>query len=437
MPALAAFCILIAWGASTNWIPYRDACAPPRCLYQVGESHSSIYTAIYYQLLGAKHWFVQMLPMHVDEYDFPDRETIFYTHNLNIGAFIVYFCALLGFKTIMAPAIISAAGFSFGIYFAHRYAEATTNSALVAGWFAFFMATDFLYNLSFGLDLIRAWHWLGIFGAAFAVVGRVRPVLLVLSCLVNFLIGYEFALVAMCIAISTAVAFSENWNAAARKTSIIIGVFSVLFAIRQIQIIGAMGVDVWRHDFLYTFGLKLPAEFRWFNIPSESEIAAWYADHKMGRGGTSAFNLHQRLDWITLSSILPTWTGIVVLLPLLAVGGIASVQLRKFDPESSRGTRALVSLCLGIVVGTTPFFDHVWGYFFRSGFPLLTAPIFLALTLAVVALIKCAERYHAVRFVSVLALGIWVTQQAVNFRRAHPRATPELTSIEPYKFRIR
>ena len=133
----AVFVVLLCWGALANFVQYKSDCPAGSCFFHVGETFSAIYTAIYYQVHGAEFWFLQELPLHIDQPNFFNLETIIYPHNMNIGGFIVYAVSLLGGKSIVAPAIFTMVAYSTGIFYAYKFAEASAGSRLLASWFAF------------------------------------------------------------------------------------------------------------------------------------------------------------------------------------------------------------------------------------------------------------------------------------------------------------
>lgn len=173
--------------------------------------------------------------MFGDKSDFFVLPSIYYTHNLNIGAFVIYGCARLGFDTIAAPAVVSIAGYCAGILLAFHFAERATGSRLIANWFGFFMATDVLYNLSSGMSPIRCWHWFALFGVSLAALELSRAFskrylsLLILAGLVSFLIGYDFSSVVCGIGASIGVAYGKTGKDRLRTVGVITGVFLIFF----------------------------------------------------------------------------------------------------------------------------------------------------------------------------------------------------------------
>jgi hypothetical protein len=315
--------------------------------------------------------------------DFVDRGFVLYAHNMNIGGFVVYATTMLGFNTIIPSAIVTAVAYATGIYFAFKFGKAATGSRILGNWFGLFMATDVLYGLSWGMNLIRGWHWLAIFAAWLAVLrlaesgGRRYIALLVVGSVTTFLIGLDFTtLVAPCM-VALALAFASSWRRRITVAGLVGGIFAALFFLRQLQIIGGLGVATWWMDLVYTFGLKIPQELRWFTIPDEATISAWYRDQHLGRGGTAAYRFADRMDLSVFTDNLHTWRHLEIIAPVFFLGAASLLVLRALRRDvNRRGPRALLALTIGAAIGSTLFFDHFWGYFVRLGFPFLSTFIY-------------------------------------------------------------
>jgi hypothetical protein len=66
LTAIGVFIVLMAWGQWGNWVQYSRTCPHAECFYHTGETFSAIYTAIYYQVFGARYWFLQQLPLEAN-----------------------------------------------------------------------------------------------------------------------------------------------------------------------------------------------------------------------------------------------------------------------------------------------------------------------------------------------------------------------------------
>ncbi|MGE3912799.1 MAG: hypothetical protein AB7K36_25805, partial [Chloroflexota bacterium] len=339
--SLAAFLALIYWGLQSNWIQFKTECEHGKCMFHTGESFTSITTAIYYQVFGAKFWYLQLLSLSPGEHgwsadlyqpDWVDRHYMIYTHNPNIGGFLVYAAALLGFQTVIVPAIVTAVAYVVGIYLAFRFGEVVTGNRAIGYWYGFFMATDFFYNLSYGLNLIRGWSWLGLFGAWYATArllkggGPWSVALLVGGSLVTFLVGLDFDFLVTSSALMLVLFTGVAWRIRARVALMIVVVSIAILGLRQIQIIGALGTDVWLTDIIYTAGLKIPYELRWYEIPDEAAITGWYDSHNLTRGYSAVFSIRVIVNWIFFWALLETWHPLRYIAPVFPLG-VASIVI--------------------------------------------------------------------------------------------------------------
>lgn len=379
--------------------------------------------------------------MEGDKFDFFLRPSLYYTHNVNLGAFVIYFFGKLGFTTIMGPAIFSMVAYSVGIFLAFRFGERATNSRVIGNWFGFFMATDVLYNLSSGMNVIHAWHWFALFGVLLAALElsrafSIRYALLLLSAsLASFSIGYDFSTVVCGVGVAIGFTYGKARDDKLRVCGMVLGVFFGIFVMRQIQVIAALGFNVWRMDFFYTFGLKIPREFRWFKIPSEKEIALWYAEQKIGRGGTALYSLTDFANWKFITSELATWKRLYIFPPLLVAGIAAGAFLFHRRALDVQKVKILPVFMCGLIFGMAIFFGHIWGYFFRLGFPLITVPVYLVQAVAIGLLCDLLKPKAAV-VISLVIFSAWTLQQTFNWQLMPPEPYPGPLKITPYNYAL-
>lgn len=442
--SIAVFVALMIWGIQSNWIQYKRECEHGKCMFHVGESVTSIQAALYYQKFGAQYWYLQMLPGgDLWKQDWIDQSFVIYTHNPNIGGFLVYATALLGFQTVILPAIITAFGYSVGIFLAFRFGKAVSNSDVIGSWFGFFMATDFFYNLSYGLNLIRGWSWLGLMSYWYAVVrlldgeGRGMIALLAFGGLVTLLVGLDIFMLATASAVLVALIAGQTWRARFRVAALIVGVAVGLFAIRQMQIMGALGFNFWITDIYYTAGLKIPYELRWFEIPNDAAIDAWYGEHKVIRGHASTFVIRNVVNWIFFFALLDTWRHMWLSLPIFGIGALCTLTLvimRRY--RDARALQVLLGLILGTAAAGMVLFAHFTGYFVKLAFPYMTALVYLALAIAVAAIWQLTSTVSRKLAIAVMTgvLVVWTVQQVQSVSAAAPEVYPNLVYVIPYRF---
>src|SRR5205823_7761148 len=124
------------------------------------------------------------------------------------GAYLVYLTALLGADTIMPAAVVTAGGFVIGLGYTYLLVERISRSSFLALTFLTFLVLDFYSNTMLGLNLLRAWHWLALFGVAYHALdlfaapklrGRDAGLVFLLA-MVGFALGYEFYAFVVCTA---------------------------------------------------------------------------------------------------------------------------------------------------------------------------------------------------------------------------------------------
>ena len=135
----------------------------------------------------------------------------------------MYGLVLLGFQTIMAPAVLTAAAYALGVYLAFRFGHALSDSPVLGWAFGFLLGFDFFYGLSYGLNLIRGWSWLGMFALWWGVVrvtdgkGRWSVGLLILGALISFGVGLDYFVLVISGAIGLAVCVAQHGDAASAR----------------------------------------------------------------------------------------------------------------------------------------------------------------------------------------------------------------------------
>lgn len=440
--SVAVLIALLCWGLWSNWIQYKSTCEHGTCMFHIGESFTSITTAIFYQRYGGEYWFLQQVPQSGSP-DWVDRDFMLYSHNPNIGGFVVYAATLVGFQTVIIPAIVTAIAYAIGIYLSFRFGEAATGSRLIGSWYGLFMATDVFYNVSWGLNLIRGWSWLGLFGVWYATLrltscgGAWSVALLVVGSAVTFLVGLDFTMLVAASAVVLALMMGETWRTRVRVALLIIGAFGALLCLRQIQIIGALGVEAWSTDIFYTASLKLPRELRWYEIPDDAAIQGWYVSHNLTRGHAAVFSIRAIDKWVFFLALLNTWKHLSLSLPIFILGALSTMVLvamrRRVD---ARGLAVLFALLVGTALSGTVIFPQFTGYFVKLGFPYLSAIIYLALAIAVGSILRlsCAASGRLVVPVMAVVLVVWAVQQVMNVGAAAPEAYPHLLRVVPYGF---
>ena len=195
--AVIGVALLMVWidGARQWFVP---------CAADCGETFDAIQYAAKYRLYGFRYGLVQDMSTSAE----PQRFPLFYTHNVNVGGIGFAVLEALGVTSLWAKQLVTLLGFGAGLAYVFRATAYHTRSAMVGALVVACFAADYHHVLSFGLNALRAWHWLAIFGLLFHVARYVREaatrvrdrVVIGLLGGLSFGIGYDFWVV--CLSIS-------------------------------------------------------------------------------------------------------------------------------------------------------------------------------------------------------------------------------------------
>jgi hypothetical protein len=296
--AVAVFLVIL--GARTAWLPRRPDC-PLGCHPLPGETIGGIVNGEVYLVDGTRYWFLDHIGGKL------------YTHNVNIDGYVHFIARSLGATTYVPTVLANLAAFCAGLYAAYRFVLKASGDQVFATLFLLLVASEYYFNLLFGLNL-RAWQWLGLFGASWALLGvhdpeRWRRVAARLgfagSIIIAFASAYDFAALTFIWLVLLALLgpWDEwNWRLRTRAAGLIVGAFLVPAALRQLQVIGAVGVQTWATDVWYSSLIKTSIMPAIFGPPDLAAVDRWYVDHGLVRypaapilGLSSIVDLAQRL----------------------------------------------------------------------------------------------------------------------------------------------
>ena len=128
----------------------------PSCHVLPGESLAALENAQFFVQDGLRYWLVQ-------RHDIVGVQ-MFYLHNINLGAFVVYGTVLLGAQSLTAAAVLSGVAFVVGLAYAYLFVENASGSRRFALASLLLFAGSPYHNTLIGINLLRAWHWLPLFG---------------------------------------------------------------------------------------------------------------------------------------------------------------------------------------------------------------------------------------------------------------------------------
>ena len=401
---LFALCVVWVVGGHHDYIPCRSDC---------GETVLAQEQVAGYRLSGVKYGFIQ--------YQTEPTGDLLYTHNVHIGAIVFVLLDAIGVRSFWAKQVVTLAAFGLGLLYVFRTAAYYSKSSLGGLIILILFCLDYEHVLSFGLNALRAWHWLALFGLAFhtrrlmveARKRRTDYAAVVALAFVAFGIGYDFWLICSCVSGVILLLSRHEMSAGAgrlTRSAWVLGSLVLPFVIRQVQVVSVLGTRYWVTDFLYTVGTKVPGMSRLLRMPSLDAIDAFYeANHILRPPAFPASSLSSTLATLAdmISYILiPGW-GLPFCLVAVTVAlfAIADVVLRGRTWYRARGVGAIVSglnaegwclliaaLSIGIGCGLAilaPFSLHVY---IKHGFPLLAAAILVpagaCLTLATESLVR-------------------------------------------------
>ena len=383
LPPLAilslVFVALAVSAARTEWLPWSDECnRSMSCHLAPGETTTSLEAAIYYQRVGAATWFLQ--PGSAPYQDW------LYIHNMSLGGLVAYLSSLLGATSMAVPILASIFAFCAGLFYGYLLVERASGSRALALVFLALMASEVWFNLVYGVNILRAWHWLPLFGSAYHLLraasshGRaVRSQLGLFAAYVGLgmLVGYEFEAVVFFLSIAVAILLVRQ-----RRSTIfasVLVIFVAVFSLRQVQVIGGVGLNVWATDLYYSSVLKVPILQSLVAIPTPQAITAWYRDHHIYRGEAvqiGVAGLPGYIASLVASGELRDWLDRLGLPTLLAALSGVALALGAWV---GRGNRARLSksgpLMLALLLSQASVLFllgwHAVTYFLVHEFPLI------------------------------------------------------------------
>jgi hypothetical protein len=429
---------LLAYGIAMNWVPWSRECDPnPSCHVLAGETLAALENARHFVADGSRYWLLQR---HVEE-----GHTLTYFHNVNLGAFVVYGTALLGARTPMPAAVLSAVAFVAGLGYAYLFVERASGGRRFALVFLVLFAGELYHNTLLGLNLLRAWHWLPLFGVAYHTLGiaqrravRLRDVLpLALLATIGLGAGYEIFAFVGATAVWTMLLFGAGWRL--RLWATLVAAFAIPVLLRQVQVIGGVGATLWATDLYYTAGLKAPLLRAILPLPPADEIDLWYRENQIFRGAANSLPITDALDLLFTSGRHLQWLNELGAITLLAtlLGLVAAIVLVVRDRDGVPGTparraRTVLCLFLGLGTGFLVFGYHALYYFVVvHQLPLIVAPVCLAVAFAASLLLDATARPMPVRVAVLVGLGLllgerlykqWANLYGMGLR-AHPPTT--------------
>ncbi|MBV9599207.1 MAG: hypothetical protein JOZ87_20375 [Chloroflexi bacterium] len=460
---LATVAVVIL-GLRTDWLPESLACrSEPDCFPGPGETFSSIDTAADWLRTGPRYWLIEDLRNPQLDWN-SNTPPSFYTHNLNLAAFVYYGFALLGVGIRVTggpdgpgalvaggtfPAVlVNIAAYAAGLWYAYALVRKLSGSTALALTFLLLLASEYFFSIAFALNGLRSWHWLGLFGTSYCALramerGRaykLHAIAFLILALVSFGIGYDFFAIVATLTLATIGIYfvRQRTRPAPGQIGLFLSGLFVPFALRQVQIIGGLGFDFWSHDLLYSAAIKTSFLSKVVPITDLGAIDDWYAAHHVFRPPatpetridrilgrfvelfTTVWTPH--LGWLAIGTVCVVFVGALAI-QVAGLLGWRPAQLHRLQKE----TAAVLVISVGMAIGIAVFAPLSLEIYVKHAFPALIASVLLAYALAIVVFARWAaagakrspSATSAIALTGCLALGVnhayrqWSNLQAV------------------------
>ncbi len=217
-----------------------------------------------------------------------------YTHNVNILTMFYIFLYKIGLQDFETRQLAVLGIYAIGLFLAY-IAISTILKSRLAGIICLAMLASSVFISHYAFHGLRGFHILAIFSAiwlAYTICSRQNIFSLkgtlgiFFISLINFGIGYEFwftYLTFLCITTFMVYVFLRQHNTPYKDLSfyfksiiLILSINFIIFSVRQLNVLMALGYEYWSKDFYYTFAIKIPGMSRLISIPDSQSIQEFY-----------------------------------------------------------------------------------------------------------------------------------------------------------------
>ncbi|MGE3908219.1 MAG: hypothetical protein AB7K36_02625 [Chloroflexota bacterium] len=377
-----------------------------------------------YQLYGLRYGLVEDMATSPDLSAHP----YLYPHNVNVAGLSVTLLELLGARPFWMKQLVTALGFGFGLAYVYRATAYLSRSWLAGLVTLLFFVTDVGQVLPFGLNALRAWHWLALFGLLFHLGRLTRKayagqwldrVAVAGFATLAFGLGYDFWVICGFLAGATVLLWSPRprslWQIMWLLAFVAL-VFAVPFVLRQIQMVLVLGPAFWLADVIYSAAIKVSVLSRLVPLPSQAELDAIYraagvvrAPAQPTESWAAIWGTFREMAYhLLLPDVGLVALALTVLVTVMAVVGVLVLAVcpsrrfvRMLHWAGVRGQerRMLIGACLlvtvlafAVVAGLAFFAPLSLHIYLKHRFPLVAAPILVVKGLLVAALITWFAR---------------------------------------------
>ena len=370
--------ILFVHGSLNNFIPCEKDC---------GETFIALHQARNSYLTGAKYLWLENLATSPDIQNHP----FLYSHNVNIGNLIFTICEKIGLTILWQKQLITLSITALGLLYVYLCIFKVSKDRFLSLLTLFLFSISYNQVFSFGLNALRAWHWLALFGSLYYTQHlledfRVKNCLFVLLfAFISFGCGYDFWMIVFlsCLFLSIVLSFKESKNNI--KNLLFLGFsFSIPFFLRQFQVLLVLGYDYWLTDFHYTFLSKIPFVTHFFSYPSAEKISEFYQSYNILRPYSlpekSLLSIWVTFCWMFRDIVYSSY-GLINCITVIFSIIFCTINLIRRNPETNYRMPVLyLSIVFGTIVGLfifCPFSLHVY---MKHEFPLLGATFYIAIS---------------------------------------------------------
>ena len=264
---------LIHVGVETQFIP---------CTLDCGETYETHIAARNLHRFGFRYTFgLQDLAAGPEQTAHP----AIYTHNPNVGMYLLYLLLVLQLHDVHAQAPWVTIPFGVGLLYLYLFLRKTSGDSALAALALLTAATLYLLVGLWGFSPLRSFSWLLTFGPLYHLErygrrGRRRSLHLMVA--VTYLVAaigidYPFAVfVAITVVMLGALRLIPL---PASRLAVIVGLsLGVAFLLRQIQVLAAIGPELWAMDFIASVARRVPMAGLIFGVPDEAAGKAMYEE---------------------------------------------------------------------------------------------------------------------------------------------------------------
>lgn len=422
----------------TIWQALRASSYFTLCYVDCGEVFISELQVRNFDLFGIQFGLLENYASSPDLRDHP----FLYTHNVNLGALVALLLRGLGVNSFEGRQAAVLGVFALGLWVAYSAVRRLTQSRLTALCCLILLgSSSAVFN--YALHGLRAWHITAVFGSVWivALFFEAGPVLtwrivaaVTAVAVVAFGVGYEFWVMHL---LMIGVSWLLTWAVFASHERagqgprlwtiglLILAINAAVFAVRQLHVLATLGIDFWRHDFFYSFVIKIPGMSYLLQLPPPAEIENFYSSFHVLRPPASpvtAANLPYMLDLLRTHfefSVLPklglmTFLLVAGFLILAALKSAKTLIHRVKSPAVagsspsvfSRYAVAVTGLVAGSVLGGMAFLQMWIDQYVAHFHPLLIFPCVLVTGYVVAHLLHVALSAKTERKAGVAAMAI-------------------------------